>query len=331
VEELQKLLEIFAIWTSTTGKVGGGDPNDPDLNQYIATLQYPRVCGVQDYRNEDNLVVQLPGLPFTDREVRALKAGQREAYEVIVPLDEHGLLVWMTARRPAVAVGRPTADVGDEAKETDDEENITQEDDSDDKTLLFVRFGTALLIPATVHYSAFHRSSMTGSPHLKAIITVKLKTSIVDAEPLIMPMPLLGNVAAGYAAPVGLKLPAYNHSFVPGKYKGELQKIFDLQHSVINGNYSCHLTTTFMLLFAAYCLPAKCVIPAPAYNEEGKESGKTGDGSDGKRGKGNATAGAGSGTNGNNNREGSKSPEGQGGTPASGMSEDATDTDNSNT
>jgi hypothetical protein len=294
VDKLQEQLEGFACWTSTAGKVGG-DHDDPNLDKYVATLHHPRICGVQDYRSEDNLVVQLPGLPFPDRDVRAFKAGKKEAYEVVVPLDEQGLLVWMIPRRPAVKVGRPAANAGAEggkATATDDQENNIQGHDNDDKTILFVRFGTALLIPATVHYSTFHRSSMTGSPHLKAIISVKLKSNEGDTRPLIMKMPLLGNVAAGCTLPVGLKLSSYDHKFVPGKHKKNLQDIFALQHEHINGPYSCHLTRSFMLLFATYCLPARSLDPDPRYNTPQMQAvtgggGGTGAGDDGPPNNGN--------------------------------------------
>jgi hypothetical protein len=295
VDKLQEQLEAFAIWTSTTGKVGG-DKDDPNLNKYVATLHHPRVCGVRDYRDENNLVVQLPGLPFPDKDVRAFEAGKREAYEVIMPLDEQGLLVWMIPRRPNVKVGRPAANAGveeEKAAGTEDRETNTQEHDIDDKTILFVRFGTALLIPATVHYSTFHRSSMTGSPHLKAVISVKLKSNEADTGRLIMKMPLLGNVAAGYTLPVGLKLPSYDHKFVPGKHKTELQGTFRSQHGQINGPYSCHLTESFMLLFASYCLPARCLETDPKYMTPQTQAtavpggGGTGAGDDGPTNNGN--------------------------------------------
>ena len=254
VAELQTTLEDLAVWTSTTGKLKRDqDLPDTPANKglrrggYVARLQHARVCGVRDYRDEEALVVQVPGLPYPDEVVRGLKgSGEKEAYEIIVPLDGHGLLVWMAPRRAKVAIGNRRDAHGN---------NIQLQDD--DKTLMFVKFGSALLIPVTTHYSTFHRSSMTGSPHIKAVITVKAKTGD-DEGPYLMDMPLMGNVAAGYTSPVGLCMPPYPWKFIDGKSQGKLRKIFDqAQGNAINGDFGCHLPVTAMFLFAGFCLPAK--------------------------------------------------------------------------
>jgi hypothetical protein len=199
----------------------------------------------------EEMVVQLPGLPILEADLIKLGQEKTEVYEVIIPLDRAGLLVFMTPSREGIRVVQ-----GDEY--------TAQKKDEDDKILLFLQYGTALVLPATTHYTTMHRTSMTGGLHIKTLVTVSLKkfaTNGREVRPLVTTLPL-GNIAVGYGGPVGIRIPKNKRDSICAK-EARRTLAYD-EYAGLNGQFGIHLLHTyedekyiFPRLFSQYCLPAK--------------------------------------------------------------------------
>jgi hypothetical protein len=232
------------------GRDANGIPIKFFRDDVTAVVQQARLCGVRDYRMSDEMVVQLPGLPITEAELVRLGQANVEVYEVIIPLDRDGLLVHVTPKRSNIRVV--------EGNNYPEQEEI----DRDHKILLFLQYGTALVLPATTHYSTHHRTSMTGGLHIKTLVTVSKKEFGDDGKevkPQIAGVPL-GNVAVGYAGPVGIRIPKNERDNIAAIKAKDLAYT---GYEEMNGQFGKHLIVgdgdkyVFPRLFSQYCLPAK--------------------------------------------------------------------------
>jgi hypothetical protein len=243
----------YIHWKFSNG-LRGKDANGRGIKFYrddvTAVVQQARLCGVRDYRMSDEMVVQLPGLPIAEADLMELGRANIEVYEVIIPLDRDGLLVFVTPQRNEVLV-------------VEGNDYTEQEEDEDDKILLFLQYGTALVLPATTHYSTHHRTSMTGGLHIKTLVTVSKKEfgdNGKEVKPQIAGVPL-GNVAVGYAGPVGVKIPKNARDNTAGN--SNARKLTYTDYEEKNGQFGKHLIVDaddeyiFPRLFSVYCLPAK--------------------------------------------------------------------------
>jgi hypothetical protein len=251
------------------GRDARGRPIEVFRDDVTAVVQQARLCGVRDYRMSDEMVVQLPGLPIREAELERLGRTNKEVYEVIIPLDRAGLVVLMTPQRSEIRVV-PGDDYTEQIK------------DEDDKVLLFLQYGTALILPATTHYSTHHRTSMTGGLHIKTLVTVSKKEFGVnrkEVKPQIAEVPL-GNIAVGYAGPVGIKIPKNPRERIAGNFGRHLTYN---DYGELNGKFGLHLLAktenniyAFPRLFSLYCLPAKFAKPDKTQNDSKKRQGKGG-------------------------------------------------------
>ena len=235
---------VLKFKNDLTGKNKEGKKIEVYRDDVAVVVQHSRLCGARDYRMSDEMVVQLPGLPIEEGDLVKLGEEKTEVYEVLVPLDRTGLLVLMTPFRGGIRV-------------VEDQPYTPQGEDNDYKILLFVRYGSAIILPATAHYTAFHRTSMTGGLHIKSLVTVSRKKfggNHKEVKPQL-PTPPLGNVAVGYKGPVGIKIPGNGKDNIAGGFHGNLK--YDA-YGAMNGQFGLHLSDVEMLkLFSTFCLPAQ--------------------------------------------------------------------------
>jgi hypothetical protein len=235
---------VLKFKNTLRGKNEKGRKIEVYRDDVTVVVQHCRLCGARDYRMSDEMVVQLPGLPIEEADLVKMGKAKTEVYEVIVPLDRSGLLLLMTPFRGGIRV-------------VEDQPYTPQGEDNDYKILLFVRYGSAIILPATAHYTAFHRTSMTGGLHIKSLVTVSRKEFGKNGKEVKpqLPTPPLGNVAVGYKGPVGIKIPGNGKENIAGAKHGSLK--YDA-YGALNGQFGLHLNDEDMLqLFSIYCLPAQ--------------------------------------------------------------------------
>ena len=250
----ERLTEIVKFSTMPTNFQKGKRGFATSTERWKVVFSQPAYCAVTDYRSSPNvteIVSQMPGLPFPVATMTDLLAKTLALYVVIIPLDRTGLVVRIFLDK-------------EEDKEEDSNAGVT----------LLVEFGSHLILPATTHYTTFHRSSFIGSPHIRMFAAMY---DTDKGEETVTLGHSRGNIVAGRTSPLGVNVikglyydPKYDNTvYITSKMLSEEEPYVlksvqpkDLAKAVSDG-----WAATIMM----FCLPARGYTPGEEDAKQAKD------------------------------------------------------------